>query len=79
MKAFYSDTFVLSLPDGHRFPRLKYQRLRGSLAALTAHVFQVRERRRRLVTIHVNTIRDASRSAAAWLSSNPDRRPLHSA
>ncbi len=28
MKAFYSDTFVLPLPEGHRFPMLKYQRLR---------------------------------------------------
>lgn len=36
MKAFYSDTFVLPLPDGHRFPMLKYQRLRERL--LEAHV-----------------------------------------
>lgn len=28
MKAFYSDRFVLPLPDGHRFPMGKYRRLR---------------------------------------------------
>lgn len=33
MKAFYSDTFVLPLPDGHRFPMQKYQRLRERLIA----------------------------------------------
>jgi acetoin utilization deacetylase AcuC-like enzyme len=31
-----------------------------------------------IVTIHVNTIREASRSAAAWLSSNLAGKPLHS-
>lgn len=31
MKAFYSDTFVLPLPDGHRFPMAKYSRLRERL------------------------------------------------
>lgn len=31
MKAFYSDTFVLPLPDGHRFPMRKYSRLRERL------------------------------------------------
>jgi len=29
MKAFYSDHFVLPLPDGHRFPMSKYARLRA--------------------------------------------------
>ena len=28
MKAFYSDRFVLPLPDGHRFPMTKYRLLR---------------------------------------------------
>jgi acetoin utilization deacetylase AcuC-like enzyme len=28
MRAFYSDTFVLPLPEGHRFPMQKYLRLR---------------------------------------------------
>lgn len=28
MKAFYSDSFVLPLPEGHRFPMRKYARLR---------------------------------------------------
>ena len=28
MKAFYSDTFVLPLPEGHRFPMVKYSMLR---------------------------------------------------
>ena len=28
MRAFYSDTFVLPLPEGHRFPMQKYARLR---------------------------------------------------
>lgn len=44
MKAFYSDTFVLPLPEGHRFPMLKYQRLReriveeGVIAESDLHV-----------------------------------------
>ena len=33
MKAFYSDTFVLPLPDHHRFPMAKYQRLRERIVA----------------------------------------------
>jgi acetoin utilization deacetylase AcuC-like enzyme len=33
MKVFYSDRFVLPLPDGHRFPMLKYSELRGRVAA----------------------------------------------
>ena len=31
MRAFYSDTFVLPLPDGHKFPMAKYSRLRERL------------------------------------------------
>src|SRR6266550_5768540 len=44
MKAFYSDTFVLPLPDQHRFPMAKYRLLRerllneGVLAADDLHV-----------------------------------------
>jgi len=44
MKAFYSDTFVLPLPDHHRFPMAKYRLLRqrlldeGVLAADDLHV-----------------------------------------
>ena len=33
MKAFYSDRFVLPLPDGHRFPMAKYRLLRERIAA----------------------------------------------
>jgi len=33
LKAFYSDTFVLPLPEGHRFPMTKYRRLREVLLA----------------------------------------------
>jgi acetoin utilization deacetylase AcuC-like enzyme len=33
MKAFYSDTFVLPLPEHHRFPMAKYRRLRERLLA----------------------------------------------
>ncbi|MFM7503817.1 MAG: histone deacetylase, partial [Betaproteobacteria bacterium] len=32
MKAFYSDHFVLPLPQGHRFPMQKYGRLRERIA-----------------------------------------------
>jgi len=32
MKAFYSDHFVLPLPEGHRFPMAKYSMLRGRVA-----------------------------------------------
>jgi acetoin utilization deacetylase AcuC-like enzyme len=31
MRAFYSDTFVLPLPEAHRFPMAKYRRLRERL------------------------------------------------
>ena len=34
MKAFYSDTFVLPLPDHHRFPMTKYRLLRERLIDL---------------------------------------------
>ncbi|MBC8164205.1 MAG: histone deacetylase [Roseiflexaceae bacterium] len=33
MKAFYSDTFVLPLPEGHRFPMEKYAMLRERVVA----------------------------------------------
>ena len=33
MKLFYTDTFVLPLPAGHRFPMEKYARLRAALLA----------------------------------------------
>ena len=33
MRAFYSDHFVLPLPDGHKFPMAKYSRLRERLLA----------------------------------------------
>jgi acetoin utilization deacetylase AcuC-like enzyme len=33
VRAFYSDTFVLPLPEGHRFPMTKYRRLREALLA----------------------------------------------
>ena len=32
MRAFYSDVFVLPLPEGHRFPMSKYRRLRERVA-----------------------------------------------
>jgi len=34
VKFFYSDTFVLPLPDGHRFPMQKYRLFRESVEAL---------------------------------------------
>ena len=33
VKVFYSDHFVLPLPDGHRFPMSKYSMLRERVAA----------------------------------------------
>jgi len=36
MKAFYSDQFVLPLPEGHRFPMRKYAQLREFLTGDTA-------------------------------------------
>ena len=32
MKAFYTDQFVLPLPEGHRFPMAKYSLLRQRVA-----------------------------------------------
>jgi acetoin utilization deacetylase AcuC-like enzyme len=34
MHAYYSDHFVLPLPDGHRFPMSKYRRLRDALVGV---------------------------------------------
>ncbi|MFA5910733.1 MAG: hypothetical protein WC815_18285 [Vicinamibacterales bacterium] len=33
MRAYYSDHFVLPLPDGHKFPMAKYSRLRERILA----------------------------------------------
>ena len=33
MRAFYSDHFVLPLPEGHKFPMAKYARLRERIVA----------------------------------------------
>jgi acetoin utilization deacetylase AcuC-like enzyme len=33
VRAFYTDRFVLPLPEGHRFPMSKYQRLRERILA----------------------------------------------
>src|SRR5262245_57078389 len=33
MRCYYSDTFVLPLPEGHRFPMAKYSGLRAALVA----------------------------------------------
>jgi acetoin utilization deacetylase AcuC-like enzyme len=38
MKAFYSDHFVLPLPEGHRFPMAKYSMLRERVAAELSEV-----------------------------------------
>lgn len=38
MKAFYSDRFVLPLPQGHRFPMQKYQLLREAVAESLSEV-----------------------------------------
>ncbi len=38
MKAFYSDCFVLPLPEGHRFPMRKYRMLRDAVAATLPQV-----------------------------------------
>jgi len=35
LKAFYTDHFVLPLPDGHRFPMEKYSRLRDLVSTLS--------------------------------------------
>lgn len=38
MKAYYSDRFVLPLPEGHRFPMRKYRMLRDAVAATLPQV-----------------------------------------
>ena len=38
MKAFYSDRFVLPLPEGHRFPMRKYRMLRDAVHAMLPDV-----------------------------------------
>ena len=49
MRAFYSDHFVLPLPDGHRFPMAKYARLRERVIAegIVARRRSASRRRRR--------------------------------
>jgi acetoin utilization deacetylase AcuC-like enzyme len=37
MKVFYTDHFVLPLPDGHRFPMQKYSQLREAVQAYAPH------------------------------------------
>ena len=31
MKVFYSDTYTIPLPDGHKFPMSKYRKIRDAL------------------------------------------------
>jgi hypothetical protein len=38
MKAFYSDHFVLPLPEGHRFPMAKYSMLRNKMTTAIQEV-----------------------------------------
>lgn len=38
MKAYYSDRFVLPLPEGHRFPMRKYRMLRDAVQAMLPEV-----------------------------------------
>lgn len=38
MQAFYTDHFVLPLPDGHRFPMSKYRQLRDRVSLELSHV-----------------------------------------
>lgn len=38
LRAFYSDRFVLPLPDGHRFPMQKYRMLRDAVAGVLPSV-----------------------------------------
>jgi acetoin utilization deacetylase AcuC-like enzyme len=38
LKAFYSDHFVLPLPDGHRFPMQKYRLVREGVEAALPHI-----------------------------------------
>ena len=40
MKVFYTDHFVLPLPDGHRFPMQKYALLREAVQAYAPHTLQ---------------------------------------
>ena len=37
MRVFYTDHFVLPLPDGHRFPMQKYALLREAVQAYAPH------------------------------------------
>jgi acetoin utilization deacetylase AcuC-like enzyme len=44
MKAYYTDSFVLPLPDGHRFPMAKYSKLRERIqdeAIITPHELRI--------------------------------------
>ena len=52
MKAFYSDHFVLPLPEGHRFPMAKYSMLRNKMAAAIQEV-QMLEAPAALSLIHI--------------------------
>jgi acetoin utilization deacetylase AcuC-like enzyme len=41
VKLFFTDRFVLPLPDGHRFPMTKYRRLRDRLVASPVHATDI--------------------------------------
>ena len=58
MKAFYSDTFVLPLPPGHRFPMAKYSQLRERIvteAILSADQLNESPRASREYLLRVHT------------------------
>lgn len=62
MKAFYSDEYVLPLPDGHRFPMRKYRLTRDLAVARVPDLELVRPRpatREELERAHVPTYVDA--------------------
>ena len=40
MKVFYTDHFVLPLPDGHRFPMQKYSLLREAVQSFAPHALE---------------------------------------
>lgn len=74
MKAFYTDIFVLPLPDGHRFPMAKYAMLREQVATLDAVEMHIPPAATDVELIRVHTLEYVSRVQTGHLSAQEIRR-----
>lgn len=74
MKAFYTDIFVLPLPEGHRFPMAKYALLRQQVAALGTIDLHIPPAATDAELVRVHTPEYVSRVQTGQLSAQEMRR-----